>query len=73
MDTRNTFAEYINERIKKTVFFIKCTVAVAAVVMTALAVTLIVDLFGGKVIVGFAGSVSDAFTLTERFEGMLNK
>ena len=30
-------------------------------------------IFGGKVIVGFAGSVSDAFTLTERFEGMLNK
>ena len=30
-------------------------------------------IFGGKVVVGFAGSVSDAFTLTERFEGMLNK
>ncbi len=30
-------------------------------------------IFGGKVIVGFAGTVSDAFTLTERFEGMLNK
>ncbi len=30
-------------------------------------------IYGGKVIVGFAGSVSDAFTLTERFEGMLNK
>ena len=30
-------------------------------------------LFGGKVILGFAGSVTDAFALTERFEGMLNK
>ena len=30
-------------------------------------------IYGGNVIVGFAGSVSDAFTLTERFEGMLNK
>ena len=30
-------------------------------------------IYGGKVIVGFAGSVADAFTLTERFEGMLNK
>ena len=30
-------------------------------------------IFGGKVILGFAGSVADAFTLTERFEGMLNK
>jgi len=30
-------------------------------------------IFGGKVIVGFAGSVSDAFSLTERFEEMLNK
>lgn len=30
-------------------------------------------IYGGKVIVGFAGSVSDAFTLTERFEEMLNK
>jgi len=29
--------------------------------------------FGGKVILGFAGSVTDAFALTERFEGMLNK
>jgi len=28
---------------------------------------------GGKVILGFAGSVTDAFSLTERFEGMLNK
>ena len=50
MDTKNAFAEHINDRIKKTVLLIKCTVAVAAVVMTALAVTLIVDLFGGKVI-----------------------
>ena len=30
-------------------------------------------IYGGKVIVGFAGSVSDACTLTERFEEMLNK
>ncbi len=30
-------------------------------------------IYGGKVVIGFAGSVSDAFTLTERFEGMLNK
>ncbi len=30
-------------------------------------------IFGGKVILGFAGSVSDAFSLSERFEGMLNK
>ena len=30
-------------------------------------------IYGGKVIVGFAGSLSDAFTLTERFEEMLNK
>jgi ATP-dependent HslUV protease subunit HslV len=30
-------------------------------------------IFGGKVILGFAGSVSDAFSLTEKFEGMLNK
>lgn len=30
-------------------------------------------IFGGKVILGFAGSVTDAFALTERFEGMLNK
>ncbi len=30
-------------------------------------------IYGGNVVVGFAGSVSDAFTLTERFEGMLNK
>ena len=30
-------------------------------------------IYGGKVILGFAGSVSDAFSLSERFEGMLNK
>lgn len=30
-------------------------------------------IYGGKVILGFAGSVSDAFSLTEKFEGMLNK
>ena len=30
-------------------------------------------IFGGNVVVGFAGTVSDAFTLTERFEEMLNK
>lgn len=30
-------------------------------------------IYGGKVIFGFAGSVSDAFTLSERFEEMLNK
>ena len=30
-------------------------------------------IFGGKVILGFAGSVTDAFSLSERFEGMLNK
>jgi len=30
-------------------------------------------IYGGKVILGFAGSVTDAFALTERFEGMLNK
>ena len=29
--------------------------------------------YNDKVIVGFAGSVADAFSLTERFEGMLNK
>ena len=29
--------------------------------------------YNGKVIFGFAGSVSDAFTLSERFEEMLNK
>ncbi len=30
-------------------------------------------IFGGKVVLGFAGSVSDAFSLSEKFEGMLNK
>ena len=30
-------------------------------------------IYGGKVILGFAGSVTDAFALTERFEEMLNK
>ena len=30
-------------------------------------------IYNGEVILGFAGSVSDAFTLCERFEGMLNK
>ncbi len=30
-------------------------------------------IYGGKVIFGFAGSVADAFTLSERFEEMLNK
>ena len=30
-------------------------------------------IYDGKVIIGFAGSVSDAFTLSERFEEMLNK
>ena len=30
-------------------------------------------IYDGKVILGFAGSVSDAFSLTERFEEMLNK
>ena len=30
-------------------------------------------IYGGKVILGFAGSVADAFSLSERFEGMLNK
>ena len=30
-------------------------------------------LYGGNVILGFAGSVSDAFSLSEKFEGMLNK
>lgn len=29
--------------------------------------------YNDKVVVGFAGSVADAFSLTERFEGMLNK
>ena len=30
-------------------------------------------LYNDKVVIGFAGSVADAFTLSERFEGMLNK
>ena len=30
-------------------------------------------IFNNKVVVGFAGSVADAFTLTERFEEMLQK
>ena len=30
-------------------------------------------IYNNKVILGFAGSVSDAFSLEERFEGMLNK
>ncbi len=30
-------------------------------------------IYNGKVIVGFAGSVADAFSLSERFEDMLNK
>ena len=30
-------------------------------------------IYNGKVILGFAGSVSDAFSLSEKFEGMLNK
>lgn len=30
-------------------------------------------IYNGNVILGFAGSVSDAFTLSERFEEMLNK
>ena len=30
-------------------------------------------IYGGKVITGFAGSVSDAFTLCEKFEDMLNR
>ncbi len=30
-------------------------------------------IYNDSVIIGFAGTVSDAFTLTERFEGMLNK
>ncbi len=30
-------------------------------------------IYGGNVVLGFAGSVSDAFSLSERFEGMLNK
>lgn len=30
-------------------------------------------IYGGKVIIGFAGTVSDAFSLSEKFEEMLNK
>lgn len=30
-------------------------------------------LYNDKVVVGFAGTVADAFTLSEKFEGMLNK
>ncbi len=30
-------------------------------------------IYNDQVILGFAGGVADAFTLTERFEGMLNK
>ncbi|HIV01363.1 MAG TPA: ATP-dependent protease subunit HslV [Candidatus Caccopulliclostridium gallistercoris] len=30
-------------------------------------------IYNGKVVVGFAGSVADAFSLSERFEEMLNK
>ncbi len=30
-------------------------------------------IYNDNVIIGFAGSVSDAFSLSERFEGMLNK
>lgn len=30
-------------------------------------------LYDGKVVIGFAGSVADAFTLCEKFEGMLHK
>lgn len=30
-------------------------------------------LFGGKIVVGFAGSVADAFTLSERFEAKLEQ
>ena len=30
-------------------------------------------IYGGKVILGFAGSVTDAFSLSEKFDGMLNK
>ena len=30
-------------------------------------------LFNGKVITGFAGSVADAFTLSEKFEGKLEQ
>ncbi len=30
-------------------------------------------IYNNRVVVGFAGSVADAFSLSERFEGMLNK
>ena len=30
-------------------------------------------IYGGKVLIGFAGSVSDAFSLSEKFEKMLHK
>ncbi len=30
-------------------------------------------IYNNKVLIGFAGSVADAFSLSERFEGMLNK
>ena len=30
-------------------------------------------IYNNNVVVGFAGSVADAFSLSERFEGMLNK
>lgn len=30
-------------------------------------------IYGGKVVIGFAGTVSDAFSMTERFEKMLQK
>lgn len=30
-------------------------------------------IYGGKVVIGFAGAVSDAFAMTERFEKMLQK
>ncbi|MBO7527057.1 MAG: ATP-dependent protease subunit HslV [Clostridia bacterium] len=30
-------------------------------------------LYNDKVVIGFAGSVADAFSLSEKFEGMLNK
>lgn len=30
-------------------------------------------IYDGKVVIGFAGNVADAFALSERFEGMLNK
>ena len=30
-------------------------------------------IYGGKVVVGFAGSISDAFSLSEKFEKMLQK